>query len=179
MRVSTVKVAPKKRARPTRRSLDLNFQIASGTVKFKAIWYAASLTMYAWCMYWIARDIFIWHKPLTELSVLCYAGSIGSVAFIWLGSRIWRSHPKEVRTEVRKEIRKDVQNEVRKAPLPPKETVKQPAQLPTSAPAPAESSCAHYLGYLHQRKKSAEIPGECLTCMQVIQCFSAEKKNNA
>jgi hypothetical protein len=178
-----VRVAPKKRERPTKRSLDLNFLFASGTVKFKALWYAASLALYAWCMYWITRDIFIWHKPLAELSILCYAGSIGSVAFIWLGSRIWRSRPKEAPKEVQKEIRKDTQKEVRKAPLPSKQPLKPSTPLKQPLPPPkavADSpACAHYLGYLHQREKSAEIPAECLTCKQVIQCFSAEKKNNA
>jgi hypothetical protein len=172
----TVKVSPKKHAHQTRRNLGLNFLFTPGTIKYRALLYVASLTLYAWCMYWIARDIFIWHKPLAELNILCYAGSIASIAFIWLGSRMWRSHPKEVQ----KEIRKDPQKEVRKAPLPSKQPLKQPAppiQPPTSAPALAESSCAHYLGYLHQREKSAEIPAECLTCTQVIQCFSAEIKN--
>jgi len=178
-----VKALPKKRWQQTRRNLSLTFESAAGTVKYRALWYSALIGLYAWCMYWISRDIFVWHKSLAEISVLSYAGSIASIALIWLGSRIWRSRPKEVRKEVRKEIRKDTQKEVRKAPLPSKQPLKPSTPLKQPLPPPktvaASPACAHYLGYLHQREKSAEIPAECLTCKQVIQCFSAEKKNNA
>lgn len=147
-----VKALPKKRGHQTKRNLSLTFASAAGAVKYQALWYAACISLYAWCMYWISRDIFVWHKPLAEINVLSYAGAIASVALIWLGSRIWRNRPKEVRKVQLKQ------------PLPP------PQHANVSGPA-----CAHYLGYLHQLEKSADIPAECLTCKQLIQCFSTEK----
>jgi hypothetical protein len=162
-----VKALPKKREHQTRRNLSLTFASAAGAVRYKALWYSASISLYAWCMYWISRDIFVWHKPLAEISVLSYAGSVASIMLIWLGSRIWRSRPKEVRKEVQK------------APLPSKQSTKPLKPLKQQLPPPkavaAGSACAHYLGYLHQREKSAEIPAECLTCEKVIQCFSTQK----
>jgi hypothetical protein len=151
---NAVKVSPKKREHQTRRNFSLNFLFASGTVRYTALWYLASLSLYAWCVYWISRDIFVWHKPLAEVSMLCYAGSIASVALIWLGSRVWRSRQVEARK-----------------PAPLKKTMQPPQAVSVSA----GPTCSHYLGYLRQLKKSAEIPAECLTCKQVIQCFSTER----
>jgi hypothetical protein len=157
-----VKVSPKKRGRQIR-NLNLSFASAAGAVRYRALWYSASIILYAWCMYWISRDIFIWHKSLVEISVLNYAGSIVALAFIWLGTRFWKTPRKETRTQVAR---------TRVAVTPVK--VKQAAPQKKVAVA-AGGACAHYVGYLHEREKSAEIPAECLTCERVIQCLSAEK----
>ncbi|MCW4047941.1 MAG: hypothetical protein NWE99_10375 [Candidatus Bathyarchaeota archaeon] len=168
MVTDSVKALPKKRGHQTKRNLNLTFASAAGAVKYQALWYAACISLYAWCMYWISRDIFVWHKPLAEISVLSYAGSVASIALIWLGNRIWRSRPKEV------------QKGVRKVPQPVKQPLEQPLEpmkqpLPPAETVAAGSACTHYLGYLHERKKSKAIPAECLTCEEVIQCFSAQK----
>ena len=144
---NTVKVLPKKREHRTRRSLSLIIPQAS-MVKYRALWYSIFMVLYVWSLYWISCDIFVWHKPLDQVNMVNYAGSIVSIAFIWAGTKIWKSN----RTITRG-----------------------PQKEPAIATFPSNSGCGHFLGYLHQRQKSEEIPAECLTCKNVIQCFSHTK----
>ena len=121
-------------------------------VKYEALWYAAFIAVYIWFLYWVAYDIFVWHKPLVQVNVMNYAGSIVSIAFIWAGSKIWKSKPIKMR----------------------KQQPEKPQPIPSS-----KSACTHYVGYLHQRQRSEEIPAECLTCKKVVQCFYSGKTASA
>jgi hypothetical protein len=159
----TVKALPKKRKHQTTRNLSFNIPAAS-MIKYQALWYSAFIVLYIWFLYWVSYDFFVWHKPIAEINIVNYAGSIVSIAFIWAGTKIWKRN--------RIEVGKLPQNLPQK--LQPK-VQKVPQKTPQKTPAANNSSCTHYLGYLNQRQKSSEIPAECLTCKNVIQCFSSTK----
>jgi hypothetical protein len=60
----------------------------------------------------------------------------------------------------------------------------QPAEEETTEIPPGASippGCKFYLGYLHRRPESVEIPEECLECEHVVECLSptASKIENA
>jgi len=132
-------------------------------LKYQAAWYSAFIAVYIWFLYWISYDFFVLQNPIAEINAVNYVGSIASIAFIWAGTKIW----KRKRVEAQKTQQKPLQ--------PPQPKMPRKA---TQQPAPANSTCAHYLGYLHQRQKQQEIPTECLTCKKVIQCFSSTKTNS-
>ena len=46
----------------------------------------------------------------------------------------------------------------------------EPTQIPPGASVPP--GCKFYLGYLHNRPESVEIPEECLACEHVVECLS-------
>jgi len=144
---NTVKVLPKKRGQQARRNLSLALTQAS-MIKYRALWYAAFIVSYIWSLYWISYDIFVWHKPLYQVNMMNYVGAIVSLAFIWAGTKIWKTNRTIARSR----------------------HIEHP-----QAPSPSKSGCSHFLGYLNQRQKSEEIPSECITCKNVIQCFSHTK----
>jgi hypothetical protein len=146
----TVKALPKKRRHQTTRNPSFNIPAAS-MIKYQALWYATFIVLYIWFLYWVSYDFFVWHKPIAEVNLVNYVGSIVSIAFIWAGTKIWKRNRIEAG---------NLQQKLQKMPQT------------TSAD---NSSCTHYLGYLHQRQKSQDIPAECLTCKNVIQCFSTKK----
>jgi hypothetical protein len=149
---NTVKALPKKRKHQMIRNLSVNISKAS-MLKHQALWYSAFIASYIWFMYWVSYDFFVWNKPIVEVNLTNLAGSVISLAFIWAGPTILKHN----RTEARKLRRKS------------------PPQKPSQKTPPANSTCTHYLGYLHQRQEKQEIPAECLTCENVIQCFSPTK----
>ena len=150
----TVKALSKKRKHQTTRNLSFNIPEAS-MIKYQALWYSISIALYIWFLYWVSYDFFVWHKPIAEVNLVNYVGSIVSIAFIWAGTKIWKRNRIEAG---------NLQQKLQKMP-----------QKTSQQAAPANSTCTHYLGYLHQRQKSSEIPAECLTCKNVIQCFSSKK----
>jgi hypothetical protein len=154
-----VKVLPKKRRHQITRNLSVNLSKAS-MLKYQVLWYSSFIAVYIWFLYWVAYDFFVWHKPIAEINAVNYVGSIAAIAFIWAG------------TKILKRSRIKAGNPQQKL-LPQKPTPQQSAQKTAPATAPANSTCAHYLGYLYQRQKSQEIPAECLTCENVIQCMGS------
>ena len=149
---NTVKALPKKRTHQTTRNLKFNTAEAS-MLKYQALWYSTFIAIYIWFLYWVSYDFFVWHKPIAEINIVNFAGSIASIAFIWAGTKIRKRN----RIGALKTQQEPLQQK------PPQKTI------------PTNSTCTHYLGYLHQRQKQQEIPAECLTCENVIQCFSSAK----
>jgi hypothetical protein len=140
---NTVKVAARKRKNQI---LHLSFNMTNASiVRIQALWYSAFIALYVWFLYWVAHDFFVLHKSILEANIVNYFGSIISIAFIWVGTKILRRN--------RNMPRKKIQEPTQRTPI-------------------QDSTCTHYLGYLHQRQKSQEIPSECLICEKVIQCFS-------
>jgi hypothetical protein len=160
-----MKALSKKRKHQVTRNLSVNLSEAS-ILKYQALWYASFIAVYVWFLYWVAYDFFIWHKPIFEINVANYAGSVASIAFIWAGTKIWKRNRTEAQTLRQKPISMP-QNPSQPKPKPPQKT--------SPPPTPVNSTCAHYLGYLNQRQKQQEIPAECLTCEKVIECFSSAK----
>lgn len=159
---NTVKALSKKRRNQMARNLSVNLSKAS-MLKCQALWYASFITVYVWFMYWIASDFFVWHKPIAEINPVNYIGSIASLAFIWAGTKVWKPNRVKVQSQ-------------QQTLMPQKPQQKPPQTKPQpTAPVPANSTCGHYFGYLHERQASQEIPAECLTCERVLQCFSSTK----
>jgi hypothetical protein len=147
---NTVKALSKKRRQQMTRNLTVTISKAS-ILKYQALWYSSFIAVYIWFLYWMSYDFFVWHKPITEINAVNYVGSIASIAFIWAGTKIWK------------------RNRIKAAS--PQQKLLQ--QKPPQKVAPTNSTCLHYFGYLHQRQKSQEIPAECLTCENVIQCLGS------
>ncbi|MCW4055067.1 MAG: hypothetical protein NWE84_09170 [Candidatus Bathyarchaeota archaeon] len=129
-------------------------------LKHQALWYASSIAVYTWFLYWVAYDFFVWQKPIAEINAVNYVGAIAAITLIWAGTRIFKLDRIKATSPQQK-----LMPEEPKQPLPPSKT-------PPVA-SPSISACAHYLGYLNHRQKSKEIPAQCLTCEQVITCMGS------
>ena len=84
-----MKAMPKKRTENIIRQLNLKYP-DTRTIHHQVIWYSASLLLYGWFLSWIAYDILVWHKPITQVSITNYAGAIIAMALIWAGTRIFK-----------------------------------------------------------------------------------------
>jgi hypothetical protein len=142
----TVKALPKKRSHQMTLNPVSNMP-ETNMLKYQALWYSAFTALYIWFLYYLCRDFFILQKPIIEVNIINYIGSIVSLASLWAGTKILK-RPKVDSRITQFEAPKVSQN----------------------------SDCNHTLGYLHQRPKSQPIPGECLTCEKLIQCFSSSKR---
>lgn len=177
------------------RNLALKVPYASILLSRQVIWYSASLFMYGWFVGWIAYDILVWHKSITQVSPTNYVGAIMAMALIWAGTVIFNAPTRGVIERLKKRPKNLKEKVPRKrnhrlsklssvtAPLA------QPQQLPPAQPepqtlpeqatipeqpqqtAPNISGCTHHFGYLHQLGKTKEIPDACLTCKELIQCL--------
>ncbi len=140
--------------------------------KYQAIWYASFIAVYIWFMYWVAYDLFVWHKPVSEVNPVNYVGAIAAIVFIWVGAKLLKSDRIKASSQ-----QKLLPPQPPQKPVPQKTIQKQVPQKPprktAPATAPANSTCAHYLGYLNQREKSQEIPAECFTCEYIIKCMGS------
>jgi hypothetical protein len=159
---NAVKALHKKRKHQMTQNLIVNLSKAS-MLKYQALWYSSFIAVYIWFLYWVAYDFFVWQKPIAEVNPINYVGSIAAIVFMWAGTKIWKRNRIKAASPQQKL-------------LPQKPTPQPKPQQPpqkTIPAAPANSTCAHYLGYLNQRPKSQEIPAECLTCEHVIQCMGS------
>lgn len=182
-----MKVLPKKRAHDFRRNLSLKIPLAS-IINHRVIWYSASLLLYGWFLSWIAYDIFVWHKPINQVSLTNYVGAVTAMALIWAGTKLFKT-PRHVVVEQpqrQKKFKDKVPKKPKQQPPPPQpkqptptqpEPQPQPEQprTPTqpNQTAPNIPGCTHHFGYLNQPGKTKEIPDQCLTCKELIQCLSA------
>jgi len=159
----------------------------------RVIWYSATLLLYFWFLYWIAYDIFVWHKPITEISPINFAGAITAMALIWIGTKLPATFKIPLKHTIRlpqKHENPKPQNEPRKEAKPKKRkqhTLKPPTPQPTpqtptpqpqqhqTPPQPPQTklqTCTHHYGYLHQPGNINNIPDECLTCQKVTKCLT-------
>jgi len=161
----------------------------------RVIWYSVSLLLYFWFLYWIAFDIFVWHKPITQVSTINYAGAITAMALIWIGTKLPTTFkhtlkfPKKHETpKPQDEPKKETQPKKRKH-TSPKPTIQTPLSQPQpqlTQPEPQQHrlkqptsnipGCTHQFGYLHKPGKINDIPDECLTCQQVTKCLTQIKE---
>jgi len=151
-------------------------------VRLRALWFAASIISSAWFLYWICYDILVWNKALTQVGTANYVGFIASIALAILGTQLGKLGILEKLTippeqSVYKKVNQNRQlleweriqpiEQVRQI-QPPKE--EETTQIPPGASVP--HGCKFYLGYLHTRPESVEIPEECLECEHVVECLS-------
>jgi hypothetical protein len=158
---NAVKALHKKRKHQMTQNLSVNTSEAS-MLKYRALWYSSFIAVYIWFLYWVAYDFFVWQKPIAEVNPINYVGSIAAIAFMWAGTKIWKRNRIKAASPQQKLL-----------PQQPPQPIPQPTHKTVPAAVPANSACAHYLGYLHQRQKSQEIPAECFTCEHVIQCMGS------
>ena len=157
-----MKALPKKRKHQMTRNLLVNLS-KSSMLKLQALWYSSCIAAYIWFMYWVAQDFFVWHKPIAEANPVNYAGAIAAIALIWAATKILK--PNQVKTKSPQRTLMPQKPEPQ--PVTQLETQQRPQRT-----VPANSGCAHYLGYLNQRQKQQEIPAKCLMCKHVIQCMN-------
>jgi hypothetical protein len=179
-----VKVMPKKRVENIIQHINLT-RPQTRTIHHQIIWYSASLLLYGWFLSWIAYDILIWHKPITQVSITNYAGAIIAMALIWTGTKIFKlprhiaqslttqpERPKEQKPEKRKIQHQEPQPTLQEQPQkqlqielqPPKHTI------------PNLRGCKHNLRYLNETEKTKEIPDQCFTCTELLKCLNKTNK---
>ena len=157
-------------------------------VRLRILWFAASIILSIWYLYWIWYDVVVWSKALTQVPLYHYAGLVLSIAFILLGTQIRRIRLTKKPTlfvrqsEQKRRIQQtqqvqQVQQVPEAQPTSPTEQTRQiqpgkeeEKQMPQDSSIPP--GCQFYLGYLRERPKSAEIPQECLLCLSVFHCLS-------
>jgi hypothetical protein len=178
-----VKVMPKKRVENIIQHLSL-IRPQTRTIHHQIIWYSASLLLYGWFLSWIAYDILIWHKPITQVSITNYAGAIIAMALIWAGTKIFKlpqhiAQPSTTQPEKPKDQkpeRKRQHRETQPTPQEQPQTQLQPEPQPPKHTIQNLRGCKHYLSYLHEPENTKEIPDQCLTCTELLKCINKTNK---
>ena len=148
----------------------------------RASWVAASVTSSIWYLYWICYDVLVWNKPLTQVRSLNYAGLMLSLAFIFVGIGIDKTFhfgkpklpigPVQQKEQVPQTQQVQQVKQVQQVRESQQIQSIKKEQKQTRRDSSIPPRCGFYLGYLHERPKSEEIPQECLTCIQVVSCIS-------
>ena len=181
---------PKKRAENIIRQLSLKHP-HTRTIHHQVIWYSASLLLYGWFLSWIAYDILIWHKPITQVSITNYAGAIIAMALIWAGTKIFKL-PRHIAQPLTTQPKKLKEQEPEKDQTPEKRKIQYRETQPTPQEQPQIhlqtelqppkhiipnfQGCEHTLNYQQDPKNTKEIPDKCLTCTELLKCLSTTNK---
>ena len=162
-------------------------------VRLRVLWFAAFTISSVWFLYWICYDVLVWNKTLTQAGTANYVGLIVSVVLAILGTQFGKLGVREkltispeqsvyktvnqnrqlVEWERMQPIEQVQQVEQVQQIQPPKE--EETEQIPPGALVPR--GCKFYLGYLHTRPESVDIPEECLACEHVVECLSPTANN--
>jgi len=174
------------------RNLSVKFPFTR-ILNYRVIWFSASLFTYGWFLTWIAYDVFVWHKSITQVSLTNFAGAFAAMAMIWAGTFIFKT-PKPVVVEQPKR-QKTLKERI------PRKRKRQTSKLASSAPSQAEQiphihtepehepqperksihkqpreTAATNARCSHRIVNSLEIPDGCLTCTDLLQCLSKTGK---
>ena len=172
--MKTLKALPKKRTHQINQNLNLKLHQTS-SIRPKILWYSASIVSYGWFLSWIAYDIFVWQKPLAQVSVANYVGAIASMALVWAGTKLWknpkhkqeppckRENPEPQRTKKQTAHNAGEQQHQHAPPQPTKQTL-------------ATTRCTHQNGPPNQQPTTQHIPDQCLTCQNLIKCTTTTKQ---
>ena len=171
-----MKALPKKRTHQINQNLNLKLHQTS-SIRPKILWYSASIVSYGWFLSWIAYDIFVWQKPLAQVSVVNYVGAIASMALVWAGTKLWKN-PKRTQEPSRKqENQEPPRTQKQNKPTNHKQQPKNPEPQPaTTIPTPI--TCKRHNGLPKQHPTTKHIPEQCLTCQNLIQCTTTTKQEN-
>lgn len=163
---------------------------------YRVVWYCASLLMYGWFLSQIANDIFVWHKPISQISPTNYVGAIVAMALIWAGTKLFKipqyivvEQPRRQNLVKDNELIKPKRRQSKLSSIPLQRQQATPVQ-PESPTQPKQEEmpiqpvqtvpsilgCTRRLGYLHQTGNTKEIPDQCLICKDLIQCLSSTGK---
>jgi len=150
-------------------------------VKLRALWFVASIISSVWFLYWICYDVLVWNKALTQAAPANYVGFTVSIVLAILGTQLGKLGISEKpmlppEQNIHKKVNQNQQalEEERVQPIEQVQQI-QPAEEETTQIPPGASippGCKFYLGYLHTRPESVEIPEECLECEHVVKCLS-------
>jgi hypothetical protein len=190
-----VKVLEKKRAYNFKQHLAMMNHDAR-IIRYKLAWYSVSLFMYGWFFSWIAYDIFVWHKPIIQVSLTNYVGIITAMGLLIAGAKLFFKsadaifeRPRNQKLTADEERSKPRRQGLKKTELPqpqmqlsksfrahpephnPVGRLKSP-----TLPAPTAmrvSGCHYHFGYLSEPRKSRDFPEECLVCGKLIECGRA------
>jgi len=145
------------------------------------LWFVASIISSVWFLYWICYDVLVWNKALTQAAPANYVGFIVSIALAILGTQLGKRGisekpmlPPEQNIPKKVNQKQQALEEERVQPIERVQHI-QPAEEETTQIPPGASippGCKFYLGYLHRRPESVEIPEECLECEHVVECLS-------
>jgi len=144
------------------------------------LWFAASIVTSVWFLYWICYDVLVWNKALTQAAPANYVGLTVSIVLVILSTRLGKRGVLENRMlpseqNVYKATESQQLLEGERIHLIEQLQQIQPAEEKTRQTPPGSSvprGCKYYLGYLHTRPESVDIPEECLACEHVVECLS-------
>jgi hypothetical protein len=172
-----MKVSQKKSIDPIKLHSPVNLTAAS-LLKQQLFCYAASVTVYAWFMCWIAYDFFVWHKPLTQGNIVNYIGVAASIALIWIEAKFFQTQrlkqkivttqppePKKERQK-RKQTKQQTDNPLNTQRAEPVSKLEEMQIQPTFL------KCKHFVN----QQDHNQIPDECLTCTNLLQCCTNRKQ---
>jgi hypothetical protein len=129
-------VLPKKRINQLKLRFSWNM-LDTSVVKQQLFWYAISIAIYGWFMFWIACDIFVWHKPLLQGNIINYIGASASIAFIWVEARLLKSKRAKKKLNPPEQPKPQKPQEKQTEPPKPQYNVTQPAS--PSPPPPKQT----------------------------------------
>jgi hypothetical protein len=187
-----VKVLDKKRGDYLKRQIDPK-RHDFGVLRYQVAWYSVSLILYGWFLGWIAYDLFVWHKPIFQVSLTNYVGAITAMALLYAGTKLFyksskvvveqplKNRPAEKRKRKHQGAKETVLTLPQKQPAPsrqlepPQQHQLEREEVPaTPKPAtPPVPGCGHHFGYLSQPRQSKDFPEACLMCGKLIECGRA------
>jgi len=149
-------------------------------IRLRALWFAASIVSSVWFLYWICYDVLVWNKALTQVGPANYVGFTASILLVILSTRLGK---RDVFENLMLPPEQTVYKATESQQLLEGERIQlieqlqqiQPAEEETTQTPPGSSvprGCKFYLGYLHTRPESTDIPEECLGCEHVVECLS-------
>jgi len=138
-------------------------------IRLGALWFAAFIIFSVWFLYWICYDVLVWNKALTQAATANYVGFTASIAVAILGTQLGKIGVlKKLTIPLQLKLNRNQQGQRVQQIRPPKK--EETKQAPQDSEVP--SGCKFYLGYLHTRPESVDIPEECLECEHVANCLS-------
>ena len=146
----------------------------------RALWFAVSIISSIWFLYWICYEALIWNKVLTQATPINYIAFVLSITLIIIGTQLGKNSiftkpkllPEQnfLKNSQEKNHTQHVQQEQNEEqPHQIQHANEGKSQTPQNSKTP--DKCRFYLGYLHNRPKSENIPEECLQCDQMVNCI--------
>jgi len=131
----------------------------------KTLWFAVSIISTIWFLYWISYEALTWNKLLMQATPINYIALVLSIALLIIGTQlgkisIFKNSKLTTEQNLQTKNSEKTQNQYNKD---------KKKQNPRESEAP--SGCKFYLGYLHKRPESVEIPEECMGCDQMVNCL--------
>jgi len=149
----------------------------------RALWFAVSIISSIWFLFWICYEALVWNKLLTQATPINYVGFVLSIVLLNIGIQLEKisffkkpkllveqNFPKKFSEKTQMQQVQQVQQGEQIQQIQHVNDGKK--QIPRDSEVPP--GCRFYLGYLHKRPKSVEIPTDCLGCGQIVNCLLKE-----